>query len=150
VCNLTGWHAGLGWTRVQRSRKGPAAIYRLTGSTLYLFGTILVTQFFNVPLNNALAAVEPDSAEGAVRWAEFAGGWTVWNHVSRDSTMAENKWSIVSASDVNCEWDYVANGLAGPCRRAWPPPITMRNVTMVSNRPKRRSPYSPRPTLLRD
>ena len=38
--------------------------------------------------------------------------------VSCDSTMAENTWSIVSASDVNCEWDYVANGLAGPCKRA--------------------------------
>ena len=39
--------------------------YLLAGSLLYLVGTILVTIVFNVPLNNRLASVTPDSAEGA-------------------------------------------------------------------------------------
>jgi uncharacterized membrane protein len=35
----------------------PGALYLLLGSLLYLVGTILVTMLFNVPRNNALAAV---------------------------------------------------------------------------------------------
>src|SRR5262245_22946607 len=37
--------------------------YLLVGSLLYLIGTILVTITCNVPLNEALAAVNPSSAE---------------------------------------------------------------------------------------
>jgi uncharacterized membrane protein len=37
----------------------PASAWLLAGSALYLVGTILVTMRGNVPLNNALAAVEP-------------------------------------------------------------------------------------------
>src|SRR5688500_18814468 len=50
---------------------GPDAICRLLGSALYLVGTILVTIAFNVPRNDALAAVEPDGAAGAARWVQF-------------------------------------------------------------------------------
>ena len=35
----------------------PGAAYLLIGSLLYLFGTVLVTIVFNVPLNEALARV---------------------------------------------------------------------------------------------
>ncbi|MGB7068381.1 MAG: anthrone oxygenase family protein [Pyrinomonadaceae bacterium] len=38
--------------------------YLLTGAVLYLVGTFLVTVFFNVPLNDALAAADPATAEG--------------------------------------------------------------------------------------
>ena len=41
----------------------PGAVYLLAGSLLYLVGTILVTIVFNVPRNNALAAVTPASAD---------------------------------------------------------------------------------------
>ena len=59
----------------------PRAAYLLAGSLLYLVGTILVTIVFNVPRNEALAAVEPDSAEGASLWTRYVAGWTAWNHV---------------------------------------------------------------------
>jgi uncharacterized membrane protein len=59
----------------------PDAPYRLIASALYLLGTLMVTIVFNVPRNDALAKVEPDSAESAGRWAEFLPGWTAWNHV---------------------------------------------------------------------
>ncbi|MBV8884195.1 MAG: DUF1772 domain-containing protein, partial [Chroococcidiopsidaceae cyanobacterium CP_BM_RX_35] len=39
----------------------PGAAYLLIGSLLYLVGTILVTIAFNVPLNDMLAIVKPDS-----------------------------------------------------------------------------------------
>jgi uncharacterized membrane protein len=36
-----------------------------------------VTIVFNVPLNEALALVEPDSTEGARLWASYLANWTV-------------------------------------------------------------------------
>jgi uncharacterized membrane protein len=57
------------------------ALYLLAGSLLYLAGSIFVTLAFNVPLNDALAAVNPHSAEGAALWARYLANWTAWNHV---------------------------------------------------------------------
>lgn len=57
------------------------ASYWLVGGALYLVGTILVTMLFNVPRNNALAALEPSSSEAAMLWAAYLSTWTAWNHV---------------------------------------------------------------------
>jgi uncharacterized membrane protein len=59
----------------------PVAIYLLVGGLLYLAGTILVIILWNVPLNDALAAVDPTSAEGSSTWANYLKTWTAWNHV---------------------------------------------------------------------
>lgn len=59
----------------------PDAVYLLAGSLLYLGGTILVTFVCNVPRNNALAALDPASADGARLWADYVTSWTMWNHV---------------------------------------------------------------------
>jgi uncharacterized membrane protein len=59
----------------------PGFHYLLLGSMLYLVGAILVTIFFNVPLNNALAQVDPASAEGVRIWNRYLTTWTSWNHV---------------------------------------------------------------------
>lgn len=64
-----------------RSWGAPGAPWLLLGSALYVFGVIAVTAVFNVPRNNALAGVEPASAEAAVLWARYVSGWTAWNHV---------------------------------------------------------------------
>jgi len=53
----------------------------LAGALVYLFGTIGVTMAFNVPLNNALAKVPPDTVEGAAFWIRYHRVWTGWNHV---------------------------------------------------------------------
>ena len=55
--------------------------WMLAGSLLYLIGIILVTMLFNVPLNDALAAVDPASGEGAALWARYLDVWVKWNHV---------------------------------------------------------------------
>jgi uncharacterized membrane protein len=39
------------------------------------------TIFFNVPLNNALAAADPNSASGVAMWGRYLKDWTLWNHV---------------------------------------------------------------------
>jgi uncharacterized membrane protein len=59
---------------------GPGA-YLLAGGALYVLGTVGVTMFLNVPLNDALAAAAPDSAEGAALWSRYLTSWTFWNHV---------------------------------------------------------------------
>lgn len=66
----------------------PSAVYLLVGSLLYLVGVVLVTIAFNVPLNNALAIVKPDSTEGATLWARFLIDWTFWNHVRTAAALA--------------------------------------------------------------
>ena len=59
-----------------------------TGSTLiagaavcYVIGTLAVTMVFNMPLNDGLAAVQPESADGLQLWSFYLERWTLWNHV---------------------------------------------------------------------
>ena len=66
----------------------PGSAYVLAGSLLYLVGTILVTILFNVPWNNALAAVDPTSPEGANVWTTYLSSWTAWNHVRTIAALA--------------------------------------------------------------
>ena len=63
-------------------------VYLLSGGLVYLIGTILVTMAFNVPRNNALAAVDPQSSGGARLWASYVTSWTAWNHVRTAAALA--------------------------------------------------------------
>jgi uncharacterized membrane protein len=58
-----------------------AAVLRLGGGLLYLVGCFGVTIAFNVPRNDALAAVDPGSLDGAAVWADYVTSWTTWNTV---------------------------------------------------------------------
>jgi uncharacterized membrane protein len=66
----------------------PGAAYLLAGSLLYLIGTIFVTIACNVPLNNKLASVKPNSGEGKSVWAHYLSSWTAWNHVRTAASLA--------------------------------------------------------------
>ena len=66
----------------------PGAILLVAGSLLYLVGTILVTMLCNVPLNDALAAAQPESAEGAGLWTRYLAAWTAWNHLRTAASLA--------------------------------------------------------------
>lgn len=59
----------------------PGGIYLLIGSLFYLVGTLLVTIAGNVPLNDALASITPDSPEATNLWAKYRTDWTFWNHI---------------------------------------------------------------------
>jgi uncharacterized membrane protein len=59
----------------------PHGYLRIGGALVYLLGNVGVTRAFNIPRNDALAAVVPDSAEGARVWARYLVEWTLWNHV---------------------------------------------------------------------
>jgi uncharacterized membrane protein len=66
----------------------PGAVYLLVGGLLYFLGTFVVTMAFNVPRNEALAVVNPTSAEGASLWADYLISWTAWNHVRTVAALA--------------------------------------------------------------
>jgi uncharacterized membrane protein len=66
----------------------PGAAYLLVGSLLYLVGTVGVTIVFNVPLNDALAKVEPDSTLGVSLWTSYLDNWTFWNHIRTAAALA--------------------------------------------------------------
>lgn len=74
----------------------PDSPYLLVGSLLYLLITFGATVVFNVPLNNALASVDPGSAEGAKLWAHYLVDWTMWNHVRTVGAIAATAAFIFS------------------------------------------------------
>jgi uncharacterized membrane protein len=58
----------------------PGAVSMITGGGLYVVGMFVVTVVFNVPLNDALAAVQPSSPEAGAVWAAYLKDWIFWNH----------------------------------------------------------------------
>jgi uncharacterized membrane protein len=48
----------------------------------------LCTVLFNVPLNNALAVVDPASSAVSPVWARYLKNWTCWNHLRTISSTA--------------------------------------------------------------
>jgi uncharacterized membrane protein len=59
----------------------PYAGWLIAGGAIYVLGEIVVTMAYNVPRNNALARVNPDSEEGARVWRTYLVEWTRGNHV---------------------------------------------------------------------
>jgi uncharacterized membrane protein len=53
----------------------------LIASGLYIVGSAGVTMVCNVPLNDALAAVQSGSPDALSLWPRFLKEWTFWNHV---------------------------------------------------------------------
>jgi uncharacterized membrane protein len=66
----------------------PGAMEMAVGGVVYVVGMFIVTMIFNVPLNNALAAADPNSAEGTALWARYLKTWTLWNHVRTLASLA--------------------------------------------------------------
>jgi uncharacterized membrane protein len=62
-------------------RWNAAGFYVLLGGAVYVLGSILVTMRGNVPLNNALAALNAEAPDSASRWSDYVRDWTRWNHV---------------------------------------------------------------------
>lgn len=64
-----------------RGSHDQAALYAIIGCLVYILGNFVVTAAGNVPLNNALAAVDADTVEAARVWSRYLVSWTRWNHV---------------------------------------------------------------------
>lgn len=89
ACGVLGVASVFAWDR-------PGAAWLLAGAALYVVGTFGVTIVFNVPRNDALAAVNPASAEGAELWARYLREWTMWNHVRTAAALAATAALIVA------------------------------------------------------
>ncbi|MBE8991644.1 DUF1772 domain-containing protein [Nostoc sp. LEGE 12450] len=90
----------------------PGAAYLLLGSLLYLVGTLGVTIVFNVPLNEALAKVEPDSTEGVSLWSSYLTNWTIWNHIRTVAALA----AAASLTIALCLGSRIVGGLDNTVR----------------------------------
>jgi uncharacterized membrane protein len=67
----------------------PGASAMLVGGVLYVVGMFVCTAVIHVPMNDALAVVDPASTEAASLWARYLTDWTLWNHVRTiSSTLA--------------------------------------------------------------
>lgn len=74
----------------------PGAVSMIAGGGLYVVGMFVVTVVFNVPLNDALAAVQPSSPEAGVVWAAYLKDWVFWNHVRTVASAVASGLSIVA------------------------------------------------------
>ncbi len=72
------------------------APYLLVGSALYLVGPILLTIAYHVPRNEALATVEPHSADAESHWTRYLSGWTTWNHLRAGAALAAAATLIIA------------------------------------------------------
>jgi uncharacterized membrane protein len=96
----------------------PGAGYLLVGSLLYLIGTILVTIACNVPLNDALAAVDPSSADAGRVWTNFLKNWTKWNHVRTIAALAAAASFTLCLCRVGSKFDPGGSGTPSPTMSA--------------------------------
>jgi uncharacterized membrane protein len=60
----------------------------LTGSLLYLIGSIGVTMACNVPRNNWIAALDAADSASATAWYRYIHEWTRWNTVRTIASLA--------------------------------------------------------------
>jgi uncharacterized membrane protein len=59
-----------------------AALWLVAATATYLLGCFAVTVIVNVPMNEALAELDPQRiGDPAAAWSAYSGPWTAWNHV---------------------------------------------------------------------
>jgi uncharacterized membrane protein len=51
------------------------------GALIYLLGVLGITFVANIPMNDALAGVDPAATASAEYWNTYVSSWTTWNHV---------------------------------------------------------------------
>ncbi len=87
---------GLGaWGISQWGASG--AGYLVAGGAVYVLGMFVCTAAFNVPLNNALDAVDPTTAAAAELWQTYLRNWTRYNHVRTVCSAAASALFVAAA-----------------------------------------------------
>jgi len=59
----------------------------MVAGLVYFIGMFICTAIFNVPLNNRLASLEPDSENLNKIWPHYFQTWTNWNHLRAVSSL---------------------------------------------------------------
>lgn len=81
VCAMTFVDAIMRW-------ESPRSICLIAGAVLYVVGTVGVTMFGNVPLNNTMAKLREDDPDATNVWMDYVRRWTIWNHVRTAAAIA--------------------------------------------------------------
>ena len=79
----------------------PGWAYLITGAAVHLVGSILVTMFFNVPLNDALEVAQAGTAEGEAIWQNYLRNWTYWNHVRTIASLVSSASFIIGLASID-------------------------------------------------
>jgi len=64
-------------------RDTPGKWWLVAGSALYVVGMVIVSFAINIPLNDQLAAVDPNSAAGTAEWLSYLAKWNPANTAVR-------------------------------------------------------------------
>ncbi len=59
----------------------PRSGLALGGGIAYILGSFVVTIACNVPMNDRLAALNPEDSLAAEYWGRYIRRWTAWNHL---------------------------------------------------------------------
>ena len=76
------------------------APYAAVAGAVYLIGMTACTMVFNVPLNDKLAALDPNTRGAAIFWHSYLQQWTRWNHVRTVASTAATLLFIGAISAV--------------------------------------------------
>jgi len=93
---ISAYPARVMWKKPDEFSK-PARYYALATTLVFFFGEVMVTITQNVPRNDALLEVDPESEEGASYWKnQYLKDWVAWN-------------------TVRCIFSIISAGLGGLC-----------------------------------
>ncbi len=81
IAGICGVGAVLSWGSFQSASL-------LVAGVLYVVGCFSVTVVFNVPRNERLARLQPESAEASAYWQVYLREWVFWNHVRTAASSA--------------------------------------------------------------
>lgn len=79
----------------------PALYLILAGNIVHVVGSFIITAACNVPMNNALMEVAPDSKAGSEFWVSYLARWTAWNHVRTVLSLVSVALLVVALSQGN-------------------------------------------------
>ena len=71
------------------------AVFIVLGSLIYLLGSLVVTAAVNVPLNNALNALDPNDPKSVSKWTSYLRNWTAWNHLRAIASLVATALLII-------------------------------------------------------
>ena len=77
----------------------------IAGAALYLIGTIGVTIACNIPLNNRLAALSPETAGAADYWLRYLSAWIKWNHIRAIASVTASMFFILAIRQLQSTTD---------------------------------------------
>ncbi|MDA0231369.1 MAG: DUF1772 domain-containing protein [Proteobacteria bacterium] len=66
----------------------PTSLLIIAGAAIYLVFVVLVTMFYNVPMNNRLSHMDPFAEESVNYWKIYGAVWTRWNHARTLGSLA--------------------------------------------------------------